>query len=59
MGATVGSVTIGKKGVITIPANIRKILGVDTGDTIYIVINKKQVTIKKNIKDYEDFDLPE
>ena len=57
MGAIVGSVTIGKKGVMTIPSNIRKILEINTGDTIYIVVDKKQVMLKKDIKEYADFDI--
>ena len=52
-----GSVTIGKKGVMTIPSNIRKILEINTGDTIYIVVDKKQVMLKKDIKEYADFDI--
>jgi len=57
MGKIIATIPVRDRGVITLPSDLRKKLGIKEGDTITIVLEKKQVYIKKAKIDYEEFDI--
>ena len=59
MGKILGISKIRDRGVITIPKEVREYLKIKEGDEITIVLEEKQILLKRSKTSYEDFDLGE
>ena len=52
-----GTVKIRDRGIITLPAPMRKKLKINIGDEISILLDKGQIIIKKPKNEYDNFDI--
>ena len=55
-GKVYGTATVGERGQLVIPANLRKDLGIKTGDSLMIFakIDRKMISMMRE-KDFSDF----
>lgn len=59
MGKILGHCKVRDRGVITIPQEVRKFLGIKEGETITLLFDKGEVKIKRHKESYENFTIKE